>query len=310
MVALVGRYFPGEISQTVNRDQSLILILRAGTFLCLLGWTWTHFYWEGPYAILVWNEATQSLAQRLGVSWEEFVGSGADDGLVQRWLRWLAWLYLAATVFALTVRRKSTFQRIPLLLSMVLLGVLFYAKYLGAQRQLPMLIEHGGQFLMPLLLVLALKMGPRHPFVCNLAIIAVTLTFAGHGAYALGLWPTPANFYAMTTVILGWDEAAITVFLRVVGALDFLLCIGLLIPQLRIPSALYAFAWGLATAVARPWAGMSSELNFWGADQYLHEALLRAPHFFIPLYLAACWYEPRRKSTGDLASEPQSMAES
>lgn len=294
----------------MNRDQILILILQAGTVLCLLGWTWTHFYWEGPYAVLVWNETTHSLAEKLGLGWEEFVGTGANDGLVQRWLHVLAWFYLGVTVCTLTVRRKSTYQLVPLLLAVVLLGVLFYAKYLGSQRQLPMLIEHGSQFFMPLLFVLALKIGPRHPVVFNLAIIAVTLTFVGHGAYALGLWPTPGNFYAMTKKIMGWDEAIITVFLRVAGVLDFLLCLGLLIPRLRMASALYAFSWGLATAVARPMAGMSSELSFWGADQFVHEAFLRAPHFLIPLYLVVYWYEPRKKSTRLLDSEPESVAES
>jgi hypothetical protein len=296
----------GQSHFTVNRDQLLTLILRTGTFLCLVGWTWTHFYWEGPYAVLLWNETTYGMAD----DWDEFVGSGADDGLVQRWLGILAWLYLACTLFTLTVRRRSTYQLIPLLVSVVMLGFLFYAKYLGSQRQLPMLIEHGGQFLMPVLFVLALKVGPRHPLVSNLAIIAVTLTFAGHGAYALGLWPTPGNYFAMTKVILGWDEAAATVFLRIAGVLDYLLCVGLLIPRLRIPSALYAFAWGLATALARPVAGMSSDLNYFGADQFVHEALLRAPHFLIPLYLAASWYEGRRKSTRALASEQESVAES
>ena len=74
--------------------------------------------------------------------------------------------------------------------------------------------------------------------------------------------------------------------------------------------ALYACFWGLVTALARPVAGMSSELNFWGADQFVHEALLRAPHFLIPLYLAVFWYKPRKKSTGDLASVTESVPDS
>lgn len=290
----------------MSRDQILLLIFRGGTFLCLLGWAWTHFYWEGSYAVLVWNQTTQGLAE----NWDDFVGSGADDGLVQRWLGVLAWLYLAGTVCALTVRRTSTYQLVPLLLSVMMLGFLFYAKYLGAQPQLPMLIEQGSQFLMPVLLVLGLKMGPGHPVVMNLAIIAVTLTFAGHGAYALGLWPIPSNYFSMTKVIFGWEAATTKVFLGVAGALDYLLCVGLLIPKLRIPSALYACFWGLATALARPVAGMSPELNFWGADHFVHEALLRAPHFLIPLYLAVFWYKPRKKSTGDLVSVTESVPDS
>ena len=37
---------------------------------------------------------------------------------------------------------------------------------------------------------------------------------------------------------------------------------------------------------------MSLSLNYWGADQFLHEAVLRAPHFLIPLYLFLLWKKP------------------
>lgn len=302
---------PGPIFDLVlNRDQLLTVILRLGTFLCLLGWTWVHFYWEGPYAILIWNEATYNAAKNLGIDWEQFVGSGANDGTVQFWLGQIAWLFLLGAVVSWTIWKESIYQILPLLVASFLLGVVFFAKYLAVQRQLPMLIEHGGQFLMPILLILALKLGPRHPVTLNTAIIAVTLTFAGHGAYALGLWPTPANYFAMTKVILGFDREAATIFLFIAGVMDYLLCVGLLIPKLRRVSALYAVAWGLLTALARPVAGMSVDLNFWGADQFIHEAVLRAPHFMIPLYLLVLWHPDSKKTTGTLASGTDSVADS
>ena len=54
-----------------------------GAFLCLLGWAWVHLYWEAPYGILLWQDVTFRLAEGFGIGWDDFVGSGANDGLIQ-----------------------------------------------------------------------------------------------------------------------------------------------------------------------------------------------------------------------------------
>lgn len=283
-------------------DVLLTLLLRLGAFLCLAGWTWTHLYWEGPYGVLLWQDSTFELAERFGISWDEFVGTGADDGWVQTWIGRMGWLYLGFTALAVTANRKSRVQWAGLIVASGFLFLLSYAKYVGAERQLPMLIEHGGQILSPTLLVLALSLGARHRVTIVTAVIAFILTFAGHGSFALGLWPTPSNFYAMTTVILGAEYETANVLLRIAGVLDFVVCLGILLPFARRPSALYAAAWGLLTALARPVSGMSTGLNYWGADQFLHEAVLRAPHFMIPLYLFLLWR--KEKPTAESSAPP------
>ncbi len=287
-------------------DHVLILFLRLGAFLCFAGWTWVHFYWEGPYGILLWQDSTYALADRFGISWDEFVGSGADDGFVQKWAARIGWLFLACGVLTLTVRKNSWIQMATLIGGSGLLTILSYAKYLAARQQLPMFIEHGGQMLIPVLLVMSLALGPRHRATVITAIIAFIMIFAGHGVYALGFfWPTPANFYGMTSIILQVDYETARAILRVAGALDFIVCIGIFIPFLRCPSALYAAVWGFLTAIARPAAGMSMSLNYWGADQFIHEAVLRAPHFMIPLYLFFLWRNS--SSTDALSAAPDSI---
>jgi len=273
-----------------NQELKLILSLRVGAFLCLLGWAWVHFYWEAPYAILVWNETVFSWVERGGGDWEKFVGTGSNDGLLQQVVRQLFWIFLIAAAASFAARKCSIWKLIALLMGSLFLIILFYARYLESQQQLPILIEHGGQALMPIILVLALKFGPRYPLTQHVAILAVMLTFAGHGAYALGLWPTPANYFAMTKLILGLDFEASVVFLKIAGVMDFLICVGFLFTKLRRISAGYAFCWGLLTALARPLAGMSFDLHYWGADQFIHEAMLRAPHFMVPLYLLVLWH--------------------
>lgn len=275
-------------------DNVLVLFLRIGAFCCFAGWAWVHFYWEGPFGILLWQDGSYALAERFGIGWAEFVGTGANDGIVQKWIARLAWLFLLCGFLSLTTRKKSWIQMAILTGGSGLLVALSYAKYLGAQRQLPMFVEHGGQMLVPVILVLALAVGVRHRATVITAMVAVVMTFAGHGVYALGFhWPTPANFYGMTTVILHVESGTARAILQVAGVLDLLVCIGLFVPFLRSWAALYAAAWGFLTAIARPVAGMSTDLNFWGADQYLHEAVLRAPHFMLPLFLFLVWKKSR-----------------
>lgn len=292
-------------------DKTLLLLLRLSAFFCFAGWTWVHFYWEGPYGILLWQEPTFAFADRLGISWEEFVGTGSDDGLVQRWIAGAGWFYLTWSILTLTVREKSWIQMGVILCGSVLLTILAYAKYLAALCQLPMFVEHGGQILSPIILVMALTRGVRHRMTIFTTILACCLTFAGHGAYALGfLWPTPANFQGMTSIILRSDHETTLGFLRAAGALDFFVCIGLFVPFLRRASALYATVWGFLTAIARPVAGMSMDLRDWGADQFVHEAVLRAPHFLLPLFLWIVWSKskaPEPSETSVTMSSGQSV---
>ncbi len=296
-------------------DSILLLCLRLGAFFCFAGWTWVHFYWEGPYGILLWQDSTYALAEQFGISWDEYVGTGANDGLVQKWIYQVAWLFLACSILTLTVRKKSRIQMAALIGGSGLLVILSYAKYLAAQKQLPMFIEHGGQMLIPVILVTALALGVRHRLTVRTAMLALIMTFVGHGCFALGFhWLTPANFYGMTSVILHVEYDTARIFLRVAGILDLAVCIGIFIPFLRRSCVLYAAVWGFMTALARPVAGMSTSLNYWGVDQFLHELFLRAPHFMIPLYLFFLWrkLEPDESLEPDLEStdtaNPPSLA--
>jgi hypothetical protein len=159
-----------------------------------------------------------------------------------------------------------------------------------------MFVEHGGQMLMPVLLVTALAWGVRQCVTTGIAMVAVVMTFAGHGCYALDIWPTPATFYAMTCVSLDVEYETAQTLIRIAGVLDIVICIGIFIPAFRRPCAMYAVVWGFLTAIARPVAGLSWSLNFWGADQFLHESVLRTPHFLIPLYLFLMWRKPQTAS--------------
>ena len=296
--------------QLPTMSRRATLLLRLAAFLCFAGWAWQHVYWEGPYGGLFWQEGTFELAARLGVDWDAFVGSGADDGWVQRFVAWMAWPYVVCACLALTARRGGRLQFAGLLVGAACLTLLAYAKCVADQGQLPTFVEHGGQILSPVLLVLALTVGPRLRATVAVAVLAVMSVFAGHGVYALGLWPTPPTFHGMTTIILGTEHDATVALLRAVGALDLLACLALLHPSTRRSAALYAAAWGALTALARPVAGMSTSLHHWGADQFLHEAVLRAPHALLPLFLFLHWAPDRAPEKAPRCTEQLSRSPS
>ena len=273
-------------------DRWLVRLLRFGAFACLAGWAWQHLYWEGPYGPLFWRGEALDFVAHHGGDWDDFVGQTPGAGAVQRWIAWMAWPYVICAALTITARPRAWLQLSGLAVGGLCLAALAYSKYLAAARELPMLVEHAAQVASPVLLALALACGAKHRAVIAATTGAVIMTFAAHGAYALGWWPTPASFYAMATVVLGTDEATTTAILRSAGALDLLICVGLLAPRLRRGCMLYAATWGLLTALARPVAGMSLDLRFWGADQFLYEAMVRAPHFTLPLYLALIWRRP------------------
>ena len=105
-------------------ERGLTLCLRLSALLCFAGWTWVHSYWEGPYGVLLWQDSTYELAKRWGMNWDDFVGTGADDGLVQRWMFRLAWLYLVCLIVTFTIRPQAWRQMATLVAGSGLLAFL------------------------------------------------------------------------------------------------------------------------------------------------------------------------------------------
>ncbi|MEM1124397.1 MAG: hypothetical protein AAGJ18_28420 [Bacteroidota bacterium] len=114
--------------------------------------------------------------------------------------------------------------------------------------------------------------------------IAIALTFTCHGLYAIGYYPIPVNFMDMTMNILRVDEAAAKIFLKTAGILDFIVAIGIFLPfKYARVCLLYALFWGFGTTIARIWAYFDWKWLDYVLLQWLHEAVLRMPHFLVPL---------------------------
>jgi hypothetical protein len=275
-------------------------ILRLAACACFAGWAWQHLRWSVPYDAVLWHpDYFGWLARSLGVSWDRYIAEVVTDRRILLGVRALGGVYLALAVLALIAQRRSTLQLASLGLGSVLLAAVAFSKYVEASHAAATLVEQGGQVLTPAVLLLALRRGVRDPGTVALALLALWMTFAGHGVYAIGLAPTPGRFYGMVHAIVGFGAEASERFLKTAGLLDFAVCFGVLVPPVRRVCLAYAAAWGLATALARPVAGMSVEAAWWGADQFLHEAILRAPHAGLPLFLFSVF---RRQPNRDRAA--------
>ncbi len=119
---------------------------------------------------------------------------------------------------------------------------------------------------------------------------AVAATFFGHGLFASGWHPVPGHYVDMTMGLLGIEETAARELLRLFGAWDFAVALALVWPgrigrKIRIPALAFAALWGFLTAMARVVWGFEASAPWHSLDQWLHETLIRMPHFAIPLAL-------------------------
>jgi hypothetical protein len=276
-----------ETPQPEKEQQDwLTWILRLGAGACFVGWAWQHLRWGAPYDAVLWHpDYSGWLAGWFGVSWETYVADVMTDRRILLGVRLLGVLYLVLAIIAFTATRRRYVQLACLAIGSASLAFLAYCKFVNAGYAQAVFVEQGGQVLAPCVLLLALRRGISDRWTIGLAVVAFCATFIGHGIYAIGWAPTPGHFYGLTHAVLGFEEAAADTFLKCAGFLDFLVCGALLFPKLRQPALAYAVLWGLLTSLARPVAGMSTALPWWGADQFLHEAVYRAPHVALPLFL-------------------------
>lgn len=273
-----------------KRSTIVFKILQWSAAAVLLGRAWQHLYWDAPYRTLFWDQEWMEGPVRwlLGVDWATYATSPATDLFVQ-WAVWGTGLfYLLGALSAAFIHKAGAAGRTVLYLSSIsllfLAGLYCKEKFFFAGQ----FFEYTLQFASPALLAWAAARTARleeAPIRWALAI-GIALTFTCHGLYAFGYYPRPGQFVFMTMSILGVDDNTAVLFLIVAGALDFILSAFIFLPaKWARPFVGYAVLWGLATTLARPLA--YAQVAAWDTVllQWLHEAVMRAPHFLLPLAL-------------------------
>jgi len=134
----------------------------------------------------------------------------------------------------------------------------------------------------------------------RVARLLISLTFVGHGLYAAGIHPVPANFVLMTQAGLGVGEPMARNLLMTVGALDFAAAALLLLPQRKAQLAALSWIlpWAVLTTLARLWS--YGGLVAWDTllTQWAPEVIRRLPHVLVPFALLLSLWRVRLRVIG------------
>jgi hypothetical protein len=265
------------------------IVLRISTFSVFFGRSWQHFTADVPYRTLFWNEGLLSpFCQLLGGTWESYLGQTATDGNIQNFTYAMGALYFLLAILSLSNLVSSRFSRFCLLLGsgslFLLSGLYSFEKGL----QLGQFLEHFAQASSPLFLVIFEK---NHQFIRDdfwfkfTLRLAISLTFVGHGLYAIGYYPVPGHFVDMVITLVGPRESHALGLLYYAGIMDFSIAILIFIPLINRSFIIFAFCWGAMTSLARPLSFIESEFLLSSANQWMYELVIRLPHALIPLAL-------------------------
>ena len=274
--------------QVKKINDQFFKLIQFSAFSVLLGRAWQHLYWDAPFRTLLWDEALLSgiVSNWLAMDWETYITSMEVDDQISWSIKCFGVLYLLCALTALFIKKSPRFLHHLLLIGA--LGLISLALLYCKERffSIGQFLEYTLQFGSPLFLwwyISSKEVFPTKNFGLVLKV-AIALTFTCHGLYALGYYPIPVQFMEMTMNILGVDEDTAKTFLTIAGVLDFLVAFGIFLPWRWAKFfLLYAIFWGFGTTIARVWAYFDWEWLDYVLLQWLHESIMRMPHFLIPL---------------------------
>ena len=303
--------------------------------LSLLGRGWTHFTSEPPYWSLLWSEELiQPILTLFGYSWRSYAQNSSIEISLVHLCDVLGWSFLVLGVSSLclpllmkrVIHVKSSPQNASLanmstelspevtsrrltspprliswtrlsLVSVLALQTLFVVSlWWGHLLQFAIWLEQAVTLALPWAVALSLPYSQcedRHAE--NLLKYTLSLTFIGHGLYAVGIYPVPSDFSTMVMVAFGLSEESALNALLLIGVMDFIVAITLWIPTSWLPNTrtqnikywalIYMLIWGGCTTIARFWGHWeSAPIEEW-LMRWSPEVLLRLPHALIPLWL-------------------------
>jgi len=262
-------------------------LLRVTCVLLFLGRAWQHLRWDAPFRALLWSQDTMEAPVRffLGLDWNTYATNPATEAFIRGLIHAHGGFYLLCAVAAALCTPSKRWTHWLLFAGALSLFFLSYLYYRDKIYRLGEWGEYACQFALPVLLVLSVRGVSWENRIRPLIRIAVALTFACHGLYAIGFYPTPGEWTTMVMMITRLGEDSSLLLIRVAGALDFLAAALLFFARWERPAVLYAFAWGLLTALARSVAFIRWDNFSESTAQWLHETIIRLPHAVLPLVL-------------------------
>jgi hypothetical protein len=187
--------------------------------------------------------------------------------------------------FFITLLPQKYLNHIPLfvwIISSVLIFINTFGAFLDADLVIEQIVEHAIKIALPIWYYLYLQKNKHLEITTT---ILISLTFIGHGIFAMGWHYIPGNFTTMTVTILNINPQNANSFLFIVGLIDLVCAIIVFFHPLKKIALYYLIFWGFTTAVARTLYGIEVAGNTQTMLFFVANALYRLPHGFLPLIL-------------------------
>ncbi len=268
--------------------RNLKLIYLIGFTACvgvLAGRGWQHIFWDPPYRTLLWDEKLiKPLIENIfGIGWEEYVTSIKIDHYLQNCFQLIGVLLIIGIFFTVFLNRFTKLAGIYLIVCsgwLLFLSTLYWKEYFW---DLPQFVELTAQWTAPLVMLMLYHSFSRKINILRILRIILSLTFFGHGLYAIGLVPLPGQWVDMVINTFSCSETNAKIFLKIIGVGDILASILIFFPKSEKPGLWYMMVWGSLAALGRLIGNYYVEIGFFNyLHQQLGEFLYRIPQFLFP----------------------------
>lgn len=207
----------------------------------------------------------------------------------------LSGLLVQAVLFGF---RSNLYSKISLLSGWLSFLFIFLTEWYEVSFQMGFLLENLLRLsIIPIYLISQNKSKNLY----SVLLILTVFTFAGHGLYALNIFPRPAYFVDMIVKTIPISQGHAEMFLNCIGIIDLLLVSTLIFKRFHKWALLYMIIWGFLTTLARPvlnisWVFLVDSLLIW-----IPEFLLRGSHFLIPFGLFILWKDHESRASEELS---------
>lgn len=273
-------------SELQLQQRNTIFLLRAVCSTLFLGRAWQCFRWKTPISniLLDPNGLGQSLEGLYGKPLNEIYSDKLAEGLIVGTDYTLGVIFTICAFISLIIKKDPKVLSWLLYLGVAGLVLIYFAMIYSRNFYVGLFFEHSIQLLSPILLILTVR-GINLKRVSLTMKVAVAITFACHGLFAIGYYPVPGYFVDLMIKGFGVTEPTAKTALVILGVLDFVFALLIFIPKTAKPALIYGVIWGFLTALARVWTTFDSDFIDNWFSQYLYEFLVRTGHFVLPLIL-------------------------
>lgn len=270
-----------------NQFKNTLVYLQIAAVCVFAGRAYQHLFWDAPYREILWDPVFTAWAVNLftDMTWGEFVTHPQGDIWIQKIVKGFGVFYLMCALICAFIHKIKKWGKALIILGSF--GLLILAAIYAKDKffHLGQFLEYALQFSTPVFLLYLISKKEISQTFMMVVKFTIALTFTCHGLYAFGYYPYPGSFMTMTQNILGLSQSNTILFLNAAGVLDFIVAVGIFLPgKWGRAALLYCVLWGLLTSLARIFGNFYSEYPLESLHQWVYEAVMRAPHFMVPLW--------------------------